>query len=750
MSLTTTSFTQSIYKGQFPPVQTSVLKLSELSDHTFDPLFLNQHDNLVGVAAEYGTQCRLTSLAIACATHVFVVSLEAGGKAKAKGKGKDKNVQVRSVSGLGALQEVLSWEDWRQVGFDMDRIATSLFMDHRLRITGGVDLESVSGSGNKNIRGSLGSIMSVLGGEQVLNKDIVKRIFCDGTSKTPHMDLALRAWASLYAGRRPEQASRVVNIPVIDTSVIDDQDLLVLCKLRRDADLLYALKPTKVKNDVAKEFVNQDGKLHLSCERFSTKIRTSATQATPSDTPQSIVVETVVAGKKSSVAGRAVRTSGRAAQVGLSGAASVSTVKAVYTIGKEDPTSAEAQRAQIVRMALQGTISFFQLPFIAAIWRPAHNQVAPASSVTCPVYFPQRELNDAQIRAVERALDPSEMITTIQGPPGSGKTTVIAAIVTTITVCQDPLKTVWLVAQSNVAVKNIAEKLADCGFEDFKLIVSKDFHFDWHEHLYEKIERNVIRADALADGIVGVERQILDSRVILCTLSMITHPRLQKVGLTRLVPVSTVIVDEASQIEIGDYVPLMQRYASNLTKIVFIGDDEQHRMPVPIGAFISRHVYKGKLKSVHGITARTSCMFIDVAHGSEEKMGNSFWNPREVQIVVHLVRRLARLNAAFRVITPYDGQRTKLESAIKSNNLPWEDKVFNVDSFQGNEEEVILISLVRTDKVGFLSNMRNSMLICTNKAFLSTKAKNTLVGKLADEWGPEAWRSWQNIISGAH
>ena len=38
---------------------------------------------------------------------------------------------------------------------------------------------------------------------------------------------------------------------------------------------------------------------------------------------------------------------------------------------------------------------------------------------------------------------------------------------------------IWLVAQSNVAVKNIAEKLASSDFVEFKILVSKDFHFDW-------------------------------------------------------------------------------------------------------------------------------------------------------------------------------------------------------------------------------------------------------------------------------
>ncbi len=37
----------------------------------------------------------------------------------------------------------------------------------------------------------------------------------------------------------------------------------------------------------------------------------------------------------------------------------------------------------------------------------------------------------------------------------------------------------WLVAQSNIAVKNIAEKLATVGFDNWRLLVSDDFHFDW-------------------------------------------------------------------------------------------------------------------------------------------------------------------------------------------------------------------------------------------------------------------------------
>ena len=44
---------------------------------------------------------------------------------------------------------------------------------------------------------------------------------------------------------------------------------------------------------------------------------------------------------------------------------------------------------------------------------------------------------------------------------------------------------------------------------------------------------------------------------------------------TELVPVETLIVDEASQVEIGDYLIPLSKFHDSLQKIVFIGDDKQ-------------------------------------------------------------------------------------------------------------------------------------------------------------------------------
>ena len=62
------------------------------------------------------------------------------------------------------------------------------------------------------------------------------------------------------------------------------------------------------------------------------------------------------------------------------------------------------------------------------------------------------------------------------------------------------------------------------------------------------------------------------SSVNLCTLSMLSSPLLQ--SISRLNPVTSLIIDEASQIGLGDYLPVFAKY-NTLRKICFIGDDKQ-------------------------------------------------------------------------------------------------------------------------------------------------------------------------------
>jgi superfamily I DNA and/or RNA helicase len=56
---------------------------------------------------------------------------------------------------------------------------------------------------------------------------------------------------------------------------------------------------------------------------------------------------------------------------------------------------------------------------------------------------------------------------------------------------------------------------------------------------------------------------------------MLSSGQILGCGFAELVPVETLIVDEASQVEIADYLIPLSRFYGSLQKMIFIGDDKQ-------------------------------------------------------------------------------------------------------------------------------------------------------------------------------
>ena len=187
------------------------------------------------------------------------------------------------------------------------------------------------------------------------------------------------------------------------------------------------------------------------------------------------------------------KASGRKNIVETSRSLGGTVVTTVTTYGREDPTSAEALRAATVLRILQGARDVLNdNPWIKNIWFPEDNGIMtwpedwtlprkpPSKTTSSQIHsLPQVLLNPSQQMAVNTMLSTSDAnrVVLVQGPPGTGKTSVIAAFVKlSLSLGQ---KGIWLIAQSNVAVKNIAEKLTKEKFLDWKLLVSLDFHHEW-------------------------------------------------------------------------------------------------------------------------------------------------------------------------------------------------------------------------------------------------------------------------------
>ncbi len=135
----------------------------------------------------------------------------------------------------------------------------------------------------------------------------------------------------------------------------------------------------------------------------------------------------------------------------------------------------------------------------------------------------------------------------------------------------------------------------------------------------------------------------------------------------------------------------------------------QYRMRESIAGFSSDYFYEGLLLSAsHLSNTGQHITFIDTAgSGYQEVQGNdgmSLQNKGELDIVIKLMEteNLNPRTTAF--ISPYSGQ-----VAAAREVLPREMRISTIDSFQGQEKETIILSLVRSNEdgiIGFLKDYR--------------------------------------------
>ncbi|KAI1232142.1 putative helicase senataxin, partial [Lamprotornis superbus] len=249
---------------------------------------------------------------------------------------------------------------------------------------------------------------------------------------------------------------------------------------------------------------------------------------------------------------------------------------------------------------------------------------------------------------------------------------------------------------------------------------------------------------------------ILESDIICCTLSTSGGSLLESAFSRQgLDPFSCVIVDEAGQsCEVETLIPLIHR----CNKLVLVGDPKQlpptvksikaqqygydqslmarlqrhleeqvqrnmlHSLPVvqltvqyrmhpDICLFPSNYVYGRTLKTAKSIEENRCSsewpfqpyLIFDVADGREERDNDSYSNPREVKLVMELIRTIKekRKDLGLRrigIITPYSAQKKKIQEQLDSvfkNNSPGE--VDTVDAFQGREKDCIIVSCVRAN-----------------------------------------------------
>jgi len=416
-------------------------------------------------------------------------------------------------------------------------------------------------------------------------------------------------------------------------------------------------------------------------------------------------------------------------------------------------------------------------------------------------------LNESQNNAVFGCRQ-AERIAIIHGPPGTGKTTTLVALIKQLLKNE---KRILVCAPSNNAVDLLARQLDQIGLETLRIgnvtrigdsishltLADKAAnHADWKHIKKVKIEANEAKKQAgnfkrkfgykerqnrnlmyqesreLRKWARDLEDKLLDSIIngsqVVCT----TLIGLSSANITGLY-FDTVVIDEASQaleaecwnailrakkvILAGDHLQLPPTVKSSEAKM--LGLDKtildrmtssihhsyllttQYRMNEKILAFSNQHFYNNQLQSGAEVKDwsidENPLVFIDTSGcGFEEKKNpdtQSTYNEGELFIIREWLLKTKEIlspEISIGIISPYAAQvkiireKKEADDAFRELNI----EVNTVDGFQGQEKDVIIISLVRSNEkaeIGFVADERR-----LNVAMTRARKKLIIIGDM--------------------
>lgn len=244
-----------------------------------------------------------------------------------------------------------------------------------------------------------------------------------------------------------------------------------------------------------------------------------------------------------------------------------------------------------------------------------------------------------------------------------------------------------------------------------------------HQELLRTLEPSVLVVEEAAE--------VLESQLLACLTDSLKQIVLIGDHFQLQPKVETMALEKNNNLNIS----LFERLVEKIDPILLI---EQRRMKPEISKLI-RPFYKQKMEDHFSVSSR---LFVDShgykhvgsvpglerdvflwTHSNPEELapvGRSKINRREIDMVLLLARHLLEEGvkpSSIAVITPYLGQRRAIAYAMRSKGKLMADiRVSTVDRFQGDEADIVLLSLVRTERLTEFLRMRNRMIVSCSRA----------------------------------
>ena len=419
------------------------------------------------------------------------------------------------------------------------------------------------------------------------------------------------------------------------------------------------------------------------------------------------------------------------------------------------------------------------------------------TTVKQSIIQPATPLNSSQQKAVSAAL--TQRLTLIHGPPGTGKTHVACEIVQQQLI-RDGQNPILVVAQTNLAVDNLCEKLMSLGVRVIRIgkldHIAPPVQSISLEGQTEKkrVQEGKDKTKSPFPNKKTVKSILNAAQVVAATCTSAGDPNLKSTQFP------FVIIDEATQVtEPTSLIPLVH----GCQQLILIGDpeqlapslpspqksfdselevvelsvtlfhrlqrvlpsiflSEQHRMHPKLAMFPSCKFYGERLltatsriqqqsafqEEIPILECRKPIVFIRVACSKKEsRIGTSFCNPGEAKAVTEIINYLIEHKVSTQqiaVLTPYSGQVKCIQEECQKEKIS-HARVHTIDSFQGREADIIIFSTVRCNsrgELGFTSD-RYRMNV------LLTRAKHGLIGIGCENTlskGSLLWKEWLESV----
>ena len=245
--------------------------------------------------------------------------------------------------------------------------------------------------------------------------------------------------------------------------------------------------------------------------------------------------------------------------------------------------------------------------------------------------------------------------------------------------------------------------------------------------------------------------EVLESQIIASLTKHTQH--LILIGDHKQLPPKTNDYTIARRYKLG--VSLFERLVKN--QFPFVTLEVQHRMNPEISAVVSKTIYNGILKDSEStkdykeVTGmKCNVYFVDHSQYETPESDNSPSNEHEAEFIICLCRYLIQngyKHEEITVITPYVGQMFRIRTGLKSKGKSkgttlGEIRVSTIDNYQGEENEIILLSLVRSNKENKAGFVKEDNRICV--AMSRAKVGFYCVGNFS--LLQKASKLWKSII----